>query len=120
MRQRPEHRGIESVRRIIIISIAINLPGGTVVKNSPANAGDMRDTDSILALGGSPGGVHGNPLQYSFLENPMDREAQWSTVRKVALLKRLSTQKTSVSRCSPGVLPNALHGLSGGVFIKIL
>ena len=40
-----------------------------VVKNSPANAGDIRDTGSIPGLGRSPGGGHGNPLQYSFLEN---------------------------------------------------
>ena len=43
-----------------------------VVKNLPANAGDIRDTGSIPRLGISPGGGHGNPLQYSFLENPMD------------------------------------------------
>ena len=43
-----------------------------MVKNLPANAGDIRDTGSILGLGISPGGGHGNPLQYSFLENPMD------------------------------------------------
>ena len=46
-----------------------------MVKNLPANAGDIRDTDSIPGLGRSPGGGHGNPLQYSCLENPMDREA---------------------------------------------
>ena len=66
-----------------------------MVKNSPANAGDIRDTDSIPGLGGSPGGVHGNPLQYSFLENPMDREAWWATAHGVAKswtqLKRLSS-----------------------------
>ena len=41
-----------------------------VVKNSPANAGDIRDMGSIPGLGRSPGGGHGNPLQYSCLENP--------------------------------------------------
>ena len=46
-----------------------------VVKNLPANAGDIRDTGSIPASGRSPGGRHGNPLQYYCLENPMDREA---------------------------------------------
>ena len=46
-----------------------------VVKNTPANAGDTRETGLIPALGRSPGGGHGNPLQYSFLENPMEREA---------------------------------------------
>ena len=44
-----------------------------VVKNPPANAGDMRD-GLIPELGRSPGGGNGNPLQYSFLENPMNRE----------------------------------------------
>ena len=45
-----------------------------VVKNLPANAVDLRDVDSILGSGRSPGGGHGNPLQYSCLENPMDTE----------------------------------------------
>ena len=46
-----------------------------VVKNPPASAGDIRDEGSIPGLGSSPGGQHGNPFQYSCLENPMDREA---------------------------------------------
>ena len=46
-----------------------------VVKNPPAKAGDTRDSDSIPASGRSPGGGHGNPLQYSCLENPMARGA---------------------------------------------
>ena len=41
-----------------------------VVKSLPANAGDIRDTGSIPGSGRSSGGVHGNPLQYSYLENP--------------------------------------------------
>ena len=44
-----------------------------VVKNLPANAEDIKDSGSIPGLGRSPGGGHGNPLQYSCLENPMDR-----------------------------------------------
>ena len=44
-----------------------------VVKNPPTNSGDIRDMGSIPGLGRSPGGGHGNPLQYSFLENSMDR-----------------------------------------------
>ena len=47
-----------------------------VVKNPPANAGDIRDAGSIPESGRSPGEGHGNQLQYSCLENPMDREAQ--------------------------------------------
>jgi len=54
-----------------------------VVKNLPANAKDIRDTCSIPELGRSPGGRHGNPLQYSFLENPMDRGAWQVTVHRV-------------------------------------
>ena len=45
-----------------------------VVKNLPANAGDVRDKGSISGLGRYPGGEHGNPLQYSCLENPMTEE----------------------------------------------
>ena len=43
-----------------------------MVKNLPVNAGDIRDTGSILGLGRSPGGGHGNPLQYSGLKNSID------------------------------------------------
>ena len=55
-----------------------------VVKNLPANAGDLRDMGSIPGLGRSPGEGHGNPLQYSGLENPRDRGAWWATVHGVA------------------------------------
>jgi len=55
-----------------------------VVKNPPANAGDIRDAGSIPGLGRSPGGGHGNLLQYSCLENPMDRGAWWAMVHRVA------------------------------------
>ena len=44
-----------------------------VIKNLPINAGDRRDLGSIPGLGSSPGGGHGNPLQYSCLENPVQR-----------------------------------------------
>ena len=56
-------------------SIHMGFPGGTVIKNLPANAGHLRDVGSIPGLERSPGGGHGNPLQYSRLENPMDRGA---------------------------------------------
>ena len=55
-----------------------------VVKNPSANAGDIRDVGSIPGLGRSPGGGHGNPLQYSHLENPMDRETWWAIVHRAA------------------------------------
>ena len=54
-----------------------------MVKNPPANAGDIRDLGSIIGSGRSPGGGHGNPLQYSCLENPMDREAWQATIHRV-------------------------------------
>ena len=52
-----------------------------VVKNSPANTGDTVDVASIPGLGSSPGEGNGSPLQYSCLENLMDRGAWWAAVR---------------------------------------
>ena len=54
-----------------------------VVKNLPANAGNVRDTGSIPGSGRSLGGGHGNPLQYSCQQNHMDRGAWWATVHSV-------------------------------------
>ena len=53
-----------------------------VVKNPPANVGDIKDLGSIPGLGRSPGGGHGNPLQYPCLENPTDRGAWWATIHR--------------------------------------
>ena len=83
------------------ISPILGLPvtSGLAVKNPPANAGDIRDLDSIPVLGKSPGEGHGNPLQYSYLENPMDRGVWQAAVHGDAKnwtrLKRLSTQAHS-------------------------
>ena len=55
-----------------------------VVKNPPAKAGDVKDTGLISGLGRSPGEGNDNPLQYSCLENPMDRDAWQATVHRVA------------------------------------
>ena len=55
-----------------------------MVKNLPANAGDVRGVGSISGSGRSPGGGHGNPLQYSCLENLMDRGAWWAILHKVS------------------------------------
>ena len=67
-----------------------------MVKNPPANAGDIRDTGCIPGSGRSPGGGHGNPLQYSCLKIPMDRGAWGAAVHRVTQsrtrLKGLSTQ----------------------------
>ena len=72
------------------------------VKNPPASAGDIRDAGSIPDLGRFPGGRCGNPLQYSHLENPMDRGAWRAAVHRVTerwtRLKRLSLQACGMMR----------------------
>ena len=85
-------------KTLIIIAKYVNLQASQmalVVENLPANAGDIRNVCSIPGSGRSPGGGHGNPLQYSCLENPMIRGAWWATVRGVSKsrrwLKQLST-----------------------------
>ena len=67
----------------------MGFPGGSMVNYPPANARDVRDSVSIPESGRFPGGGHGNPLQFSCLENPMDRGAWWATVHLVA--KELDT-----------------------------
>ena len=63
-----------------------------MIKNPPASVGDTRYADSVAGLGRSPGGGNGNPLQYSFLENPMDRGAWQAVVHGVTKnWTRLST-----------------------------
>ena len=59
----------------------MSFPGGSVVKSPPANLGDL---GLISVLRRYPGEGKGNPLQYSFLGNPMDREASWATVHGVS------------------------------------
>ena len=64
-----------------------------MVKNPPANVGDARDTGLIPGQGRYPKGGNVNPLQYSCLENPMDRGALWATVHEVTKsLTRLTKQ----------------------------
>ena len=86
-----------------------------VLKNPPANVGDVRGVDLILQLGGSPGGRHGNPLQYSCLESPHGQRSlagysPW--VRKeLDMTEQLSHSTTTVlciqeSSCELGVLCN--------------
>ena len=60
---------------------AVGFPGGSEVKASACNAGDL---SSIAGPGRSPGEGNGNPFQYSWLENPMDGGAWWATVHRVA------------------------------------
>ena len=76
--------------------LSLGFPGGPVVKNPPASAGDA---DSIPGSGRSPGVGNGNPLQYSCLGNPMDRGAWWATVpwgyKDSGTTERLSTHTQS-------------------------
>ena len=95
-----------------------------VVKNPPANAGDIRGPGLIPGSGRSYGEGTGNPLQYSCLENPMDRGTHWATVQRIVvsqrwtLLKRLSTHahyfKTApVLFLSKNVISvNIIHGIN--------
>ena len=72
---------------------SLGLPGGTVGKQPPASTGD---TGSIPGSGRTPGGENGSPLQYSCLENSMDRRAWWATVHEVAKSQtQLSTHTSS-------------------------
>ena len=64
-------------------SLGFAFPGGAMVKNLPTTAEEIRGLGSIPGLGRSPGGGHGNPLQYSCLENPMNRGACDATVPEV-------------------------------------
>ena len=79
-----------------------------MVKDPPANAGDVRDTGSILGSGRSSGGGNGNPLQYPCQENPVDRGAWRATVHGVAQSR---TQLSDLGcMCTPGVRgPVAVH-----------
>ena len=96
-----------------------------MVKNPPANAGDARDAGSIPRLGRSPGGGHGNPLQYSCLENP--RRAWWATAHRVAesntneatehphtkyLNKNTNSSQTSQKTEEKGTFPKSLYEAS--------
>ena len=63
---------------------SIGLPGWLRSKESAWNAGAIGGASLIPGLGRSPGGGNGNPLQYSCLENPMDRGIQWATVHRIA------------------------------------
>ena len=65
-----------------------------MVKNQPANAEDIRDAGSIHELGRYSGRGKGNPLQYSCLENPMDRGACWAIVQRV---KKSRTQLSNLA-----------------------
>ena len=94
-----------------------------VVKDPPASAGDVRDPGSIPGSGSSPGGGHGNPLQYSCLENTMDRGAWRATVHRVVKsqtrLKRPSTHAWCSSSVDHGHVKHSreLGNLLGYCFV---
>ena len=75
---------METLKKYMCVCVYIGFPGGTMGKEPTCNAGDIRDMGSMPGSGRSPGGGHGNPLQYSCLENSMDRRASWATVHRVA------------------------------------
>ena len=68
----------------------MGFPGGSVIKNAPARAGDTGDPDSVPGLGRPPRGGNGNPPQYSCLEHPMDRGTWRTTVHGVTKETQLS------------------------------
>ena len=63
------------------------------MKNPPVSAGDARDAGSVPGSGRSCGEGNGNPLQYSFLENPMDREDWWATAHGVSVSHCIETKQ---------------------------
>ena len=67
----------------MVLDFSWGFPGGSVVKNLPANAEDTGDGGLIPGLGRSLGGGNGYPLQYSCLENPKDRKVWWATVHRL-------------------------------------
>ena len=70
----------------------LGFPGGVVVKNLPPSAIDTGDAGWTPGLGRSPAEGNGNPLQYSCLENPMDRGAWWATVHGVTKCQDMTEQ----------------------------
>ena len=72
-----------SMKVTILRVLLWNNPWGYYITNLPSKVGDARDVCSVPRLGRSPGGGHGNPLQYPCLENPMDRGAWWATVHRI-------------------------------------
>ena len=89
--------------------------GGSVVKNPPANAGDGGDVGSILGSGRSPAVGNGNLLQYSCLENSMDRGAQWAIVQSRKELNM--TVQLSLRAC---VLAHAHTHRHGGMCLTFV
>ena len=73
----------------------MSFSGGSVGKELACNAEDTRDMGSVPGLGRSPGGGHSNPVQYSCLENPMDREAWQATVHRSQRVRHARSDNTA-------------------------
>ena len=88
-------------------------PDGSSGKESTCNAGDAREVSSIPQLARSPGGGHGNPLQYSCLGNPMDRGTWWTMVHGITALKF----PVLPFKYLPPALPNSLPQLKATAYL---
>ena len=98
---------------IVVFARTPVYPGGSVVKNPPANAGDARYSGSISGLGRSPGEGNGYPLQYSCLENCMDRRALWAKVHEVSKSwTQLTTEHSLYTLAPPLPLQNSSSEVS--------
>ena len=102
--------------------LALDFPGSASVKELPASAGDIRDMGSIPGWGRSPGGGHGNPLQCSCLETPVDRGAWRAAVHGVASPTRCSDlaclhththTHLALQAPAPGMEADAIHVCEG-------
>ena len=82
-------------------------PGGSVVKNPPANAGDV---GSISGSGRSHEGGHGNPFQYSCLKNPMDKGAWWAIVHGVSKELDMTEQLNKLFMSPDLIVNSSFHG----------
>ena len=95
MADRQMSQGKFKVCCIMLVSLLVGFPGGAVVKNLPAKAGDLRDLCSIPGSGRPPGEGNGNPFQDSCLKNPMNRRAWWATVQSVTKSQTDMTEQLS-------------------------
>ena len=99
----------------LLACICFPLKVALVVKNQTANAEDIRDTGLIPGSERSPGGGQGNPLQYSCLENPKDREAWWATVHKeldTTKVMAMAPHSSTLSWRIPWMEEAAVHGVA--------
>ena len=88
-----------------ILRQILGFPGGSEGKESTCSEGDTGDSGSIPGLGRSPGGGHGNPLQYSCLENPMDREVWGFAVHSIAKIEAIEHVWQILASCLPHPFP---------------